>query len=183
MNNVLETIMERTSVRCFQPDPVKEEDVKTIAQAAIWAPNAMNAQGWHFSVVTDKALIDQMSVATKEGMKAAPVPFLQERGADPDFHAFFHAPMVIVISRKDEKFTFFDCGAAAENICLAAKALGYDSCITASTEFMFAGKPELRTTLKIPEGYLFACAIPVGIRKDAPDDHVRDRKEDVISYL
>lgn len=183
MSNVLEVIKARSSVRCFQPEAVKEEDVRKIMEAAIWAPNAMNAQGWHFSVVTDPALIDEMSEATKAGMKAAPVPFLQERGADPNFHAFFHAPLVIVITRKDEKFTFFDCGAAAQNICLEAKELGYDSCITASTEFMFAGKPELKETLQIPEGYLFACAIPVGIKKDAPDDHVRDRKEDVISYI
>ena len=181
--NTLDAIMARTSVRCFEPAPVKEEDVKKIAEAAIWAPNAMNAQNWHFSVVTDKALIDEMSDATKAGMKAAPVPFLQERGSDPNFHAFFGAPMAIVITRKDEKFTFFDCGCAAQNICLAAKDLGYDSCITGSTEFMFAGEPELRNKLQIPEGYLFTCAIPIGIKKDAPDDHVRDRREDVISFL
>ena len=181
--SALDVIMARTSVRCFEPEPVKEEDVKKIAQAAIWAPNAMNAQKWHFSVVTDAALIDEMNTATKEGLKAAPVPFLKERGEDPSFHAFFYAPMVIVISRADEKFTLFDCGAAAQNICLAAKDLGYDSCITGSTEFMFAGEPELREKLQIPEGYLFTCAIPIGIKKDAPDDHVRDRKEDVIVYL
>ena len=181
--SVLDVIKARTSVRCYQPDPVKEEDVKKIAEAAIWAPNAMNAQNWHFSVVTDASLIDEMSVAVKEGMKNAPVPFLQERGNDPEFHAFFHAPMAIVITRKEEKFTAFDCGMAAENICLAAKELGYDSCVTASTEFMFAGDPGLKAKLQIPEDYLFACAIPIGIKKDAPDDHVRDRKEDVISYI
>lgn len=183
MSNVLDLIKERTSVRCYQPDAVKAEDVKKIAEAAIWAPNAMNSQGWHFSIVTDGSLIDEMSKATKAGMKNAPVPFLQERGNDPEFHAFFHAPMVAVITRKDDKFTFFDCGAAAQNICLAAKELGYDSCITASTEFMFAGDPSLKEKLEIPEDYVFACAITIGLKKDAPDDHVRDRKEDVISYL
>lgn len=183
MSNVLDVIKARTSTRCFEETPVKEEDVKKIAEAAVWAPNAMNAQHWHFTVVTDAALIAEMNEAAKAGMKAAPVPFLQERGADPSFHAFFHAPMVIVISRADEKYTLFDCGAASQNICLAAKELGYDSCITGSTEFMFAGKPELREKLQIPADYLFACAIPIGIKKDAPDDHVRDRKEDVISYL
>ena len=183
MSNVLDVIKARTSVRCFEDVPVKEEDVRKIAEAAIWAPNAMNSQGWHFSSVTNRELIDEMSEATKAGMKNAPVPFLQERGNDPEFHAFFHAPLAVVITRKDDKFTFFDCGCAAQNICLAAKELGYDSCITASTEFMFAGDPALKAKLQIPEDYLFACAIPIGVKKDAPDDHVRDRKEDVISWL
>lgn len=181
--NVLDAIKARTSVRCFESTPVKDEDVKAIVEAAIWAPNAMNAQNWHFSVVTNADMIEEMSEAVKKGMREAPVPFLQERGNDPAFHAFFHAPMAIVISRKEEKYTFFDCGMAAENICLAAKELGYDSCVTGSTEFMFAGEPELRAKLQIPEDYVFACAIPIGIKKDAPDDHVRDRKEDVVSYI
>ena len=62
--NVLEAIRERRSIRCYQDEPVKTEDVKTLLEAAIWAPNAMNAQVWHFSAVTDRALIGEMTAAT-----------------------------------------------------------------------------------------------------------------------
>ena len=183
MSDILNLIKERTSVRCFKNEAVKEEDVKAIAEAAIWAPNAMNKQGWHFSVVKSPELIEKMSQGAKKGMLESPVEFLQKKAAADDFHAFFHAPLVVVITREEEKFTFFDCGAAAENICLAAKGLGYDSCITASTEFMFMGDPELYKVLEVPEGYKFTCAIPIGIKQDAPDDHVRARNTEAISYL
>ena len=181
--NVLEAIRERRSIRCYQDEPVKKEDIETIAEAAIWAPNAMNAQVWHFSVVTDRALIADMTAATKAGMANGPIPFMRERAKDPAYDPLFRAPLVIVISRADGKFGAFDCGCAAENICLAAKELGYDTCITAGTEFMFAGDPGLREKLQMPEGYTFVCAITVGVKKDAPDSHVRDRKEDVVSYI
>ena len=42
--STFDVMMARTSVRCYQPDPVKEEDVKKSAKAAIWAPNGMNSR-------------------------------------------------------------------------------------------------------------------------------------------
>lgn len=182
MNEVLSAVEKRKSVRNYAPDPVKPEDLKAIAEAAIWAPNAMNKQGWHFTVVSDPALIRKMSDGCRKGLENAPVPFLQERAEDPDFHAFFHAPAVIVVSIADDKFTLFDAGAASATLCLAAQGLGYGTCITASTEFMFAGDPGLKAELEIPEDYKFACAITLGIEKEGPDDHVRDRNYDVICY-
>ena len=183
MNDVLTVISKRQSIRNYADTPVKEEDLKAIAEAGIQAPNAMNKQGWHFSVVSSPALIQKMSDACQKGMAACPVPMLQEKAASPDFHAFFGAPAVIVVSISDDKFSFFDAGAATENICLAAKSLGYGTCVTASTEFMFAGDPGLKAELAIPEDYRFACAITLGSEADGPDDHVRTRNADVISYL
>ena len=183
MSEVLTCINSRQSVRNYKDAPVKPEDLKAIAEAAIQAPNAMNKQGWHFSVVSNPALVQKMSDACRKGMAACPVPMLQERAADPQFHAFFHAPAVIVVTIAEDKFTMFDAGAAAENICLAAKALGYGTCVTASTEFMFAGDPGLKEELQIPVDYKFVCAIPLGVEADGPDDHVRTRNTDVISYL
>ena len=183
MNDFLNIIKERKSVRNYAAKDIPQEDVKAIAKAAILAPNAMNKQGWHFSVVTDKALLQHMSDSCRKALADCPVPFLKEKAADPNFNAFFHAPCVIVVSIADDKFTAFDAGAASENICLAAKALGYGTCITASTEFMFAGDPDLKATLQIPEDYKFACAITIGTEAEGPDDHVRSRNEDVISYL
>jgi len=183
MNDVLNAIMERKSVRNYAQVPVAAEDLRQIVQAAIWAPNAMNKQGWHFTVVSDPALITKMSDGCRKGMAECPVPFLKERAASENFHAFFRAPAVIVMSIAEDKFSAFDAGAAAQTLCLAAQSLGYGTCITASTEFMFAGDPGLRDALQIPEDYRFICAITLGKETDGPDDHVRDRKEDVITWL
>ena len=183
MNEALKNIIERKSVRNYSPEPVCREDLKQIAEAGIWAPNAMNAQGWHITVVSDQALIQKMSEACRQGMLGCPAPPLQERAKNPDFHAFFKAPAVVVISAPSEaKFGMFDAGAAAENICLAAKALGYGTCVTASTGFMIDGDPSLKGELEFPEGNEFVCAITLGKEVEGPDDHVRDRKYEVISY-
>ena len=183
MNDVLSLIHTRKSVRNYAETPISTNDLKAMTEAAIWAPNAMNKQGWHFSVVSDPAMIAKMSEACRKGMAESNVPFLQERAASPDFHAFFHAPAVIVMSIAEDKFTAFDAGAAAATLCLAAKDLGYGTCITASTEFMFAGDPSLKEQLQIPEDYRFICAVTIGIEKEGPDDHIRDRKTEVISYI
>lgn len=183
MNDVLAIIKERKSVRNYADTLVSHEDLKMIVESAVWAPNAMNKQGWHFSAVTDPSLIQKMSDACRKGMADCPVPFLQERAAAPDFHAFFRAPAVIVITAAEDKFTAFDAGAAAQTLCLAAKSLGYGTCITASTEFMFAGNPNLKKELQIPDDYHFICAVTLGTETDGEDDHVRDRNMEVISYL
>ena len=182
MNDTMTVIMRRKSVRNYSPEPVKAEDLKAITEAAIWAPNAMNKQGWHFTVISDPAMISRMSEAGRKGLANSGVPFLQERAKADDFHAFFHAPAVIVVSIAEDKFTTFDAGAACATLCLAAKSLGYGTCITASTEFMFAGDPSLKAEL-MPEDYKFMCAITIGVEAAGPDDHVRDRKTDVISYI
>lgn len=182
MQDVLTTIKNRKSVRNYSAQAVPMSDVKQIVETAIWAPNAMNSQQWHFSVVTDANLVQKMSDACQKGMANAPVPFLQEKAKEPDFHAFFHAPAVIVITVKEDKFTLFDAGAAAENICLAAAGMGYATCITASTEFMFAGDAGLREELSIPAEYKFACAITLGVETEGPDSHNRERNPEVISF-
>lgn len=182
MYDVLAAIRNRKSVRNYSSKAIPMSDLKEIAEAAIWAPNAMNAQQWHFSVVTDQNLLQKMSDACRVGMANAPVPFLQEKAKEPDFHAFFHAPAVIVITIMEGKFTQFDAGAAANTICLAAEGMGYATCITASTEFMFAGDAGLMEELEVPEGYRFACAITLGEEIEGPCDHIRERNKEVISY-
>lgn len=182
MHDVLTAIQNRKSVRSYSSKAIPMADVRKIAETAIWAPNAMNAQQWHFSVVTDQDLLQKMSDACRKGMENAPVPFLQEMAKEPNFHAFFHAPVVIVITVMEGKFTQFDAGTAANTICLAAESMGYATCITASTEFMFAGDEGLKKELEVPEGYHFACAITLGEEMEGSDDHIRERKKDVISY-
>lgn len=182
MHDVLTAIQNRRSVREYSSKAIPMFDLKKLAEAAIWAPNAMNAQQWHFSVVTDQQMLQRMSDACRTGMANAPVPFLREKAKESNFHAFFHAPAVIVITVMEGKFTQFDAGAAANALCLAAESMGYATCITASTEFMFAGDEGLKQELEIPEGYCFACAITLGEEKKGVDTQPRERNKEVISY-
>ena len=100
MNEVIKTIYNRKSVRNFSQDAVATEDLKIIAEAGVWAPNSMNAQEWHFTVVSNPTLVEKMRNACKKGMIEHGPEFLQERAKNPAYDAFYHAPAVIVIAVK-----------------------------------------------------------------------------------
>lgn len=181
MNPIERAIRERRSIRAYKAEPIAEEDLKAIAMAGIWAPNAMNEQLWHFTVVSDASVIERMNQANIAGTEQSGIEFLQNKVKQPEYHAFHHAPAVIIISAQEGKFTAFDCGAAAENIALAAFEKNIGSCMIASAEFMFAGDPEIRQVLKIPENHQFVCAISLGYYDQSPKNS--ERTESVIDYI
>ena len=51
MNDTLKTIEKRHSIRSFTEQPVSEEDLNAILEAANQAPSAHNQQAWRFVVV------------------------------------------------------------------------------------------------------------------------------------
>ncbi len=52
--DVFECIIKRRSVRSFVPEPVSDDVVKEVLEAARWAPSAQNRQEWAFVVIRDK---------------------------------------------------------------------------------------------------------------------------------
>ena len=66
MNQVIEAILSRRSVRSFTEEPLKKEDLEIIAKAASYAPSGMTQQSWHFTVLTDKAKIQKLADAIAE---------------------------------------------------------------------------------------------------------------------
>ncbi len=49
--DALETLFTRRSIRKYTSEPVSEEDLQTVLEAAMNAPSANNRQPWHFLVV------------------------------------------------------------------------------------------------------------------------------------
>ncbi len=82
MNNVIETIKKRRSVRSYKSDLLKKDELQTIVEAGIYAPTGCNQQPWHFSVVQDRVLLGEVNVLTKQAMVS--VPRVDEQyGAEP----------------------------------------------------------------------------------------------------
>lgn len=116
-NEVLNTILRRKGVKQYKSDPVPRELLETIVAAGIAAPNAFNRQAWHFAVVTNKALLDEIDTETNHRL-----------GDEEGYHSLYGAPVLIVISSaKDNDFAKQDCSAANENMALAATSLGLAS--------------------------------------------------------
>ena len=61
-NEVLNTILSRKGVKQYKSNPVPRELLEAIVAAGIAAPNAFNRQAWHFSVITNKTLLEESTL-------------------------------------------------------------------------------------------------------------------------
>jgi Nitroreductase family len=93
---------DRRSVRDYGAEPVAKATIHELIDAATWAPTAINEQPWLFTVVDDQRLLDRISRDAKTHMLATAADLipnrLKESLRDRDFHIFYHAPALIVIS-------------------------------------------------------------------------------------
>ncbi|MCD7814959.1 MAG: nitroreductase family protein [Lachnospiraceae bacterium] len=56
-----ELVEDIPTTQYFTDDPVADDDIEAILNAGINSPSAMNSQSWHFSVITDTSLLQQIS--------------------------------------------------------------------------------------------------------------------------
>jgi nitroreductase len=185
MNETIKVIMNRRSHRKYKADQIDEEKLQAIMECAIHAPSGMNQQKWHFTVIQNKNIIDEMVKRAKENLKNSDIEFLAKRAEDPAFNLYYYAPTVVVIT-VDEKapFTEIDCGAAAENIALAAESFNIGSCLIAMSGFIFQGEgvEELKKQLGIPENYRHVISVALGY-KENENQLVPPKNTDVINYI
>lgn len=158
-NELIELIKSRHSVRSFTDEPIPKETLRAIAEAAVYAPSAMNRQCWHFAVLTDKNEISALAEAVKR------VGGLDER------YCFYH-PAALIISSADKNIAMGrdDCACALQNIFLAARALGIGS-VWINQIRDYCDVPEIRDILRdygIPDGYAVYGAAALGYAAKPP---------------
>ena len=185
MNDFLQLIKDRRSIRQFKKEQVKDEEMQAIMEAAIYAPNAMNQQKWHFSVIQNKEMLVRIIGIIKANMLNSGIEFLAERAKAEDFNPFYGAPTVIFVTAEEKsKFAYVDGALAAENITLAAAALNVGTNIQASPGFLFASPAgeALKKEMGIPNGYAYVCNVTVGY-PDGPKPEAKPRNREVITYV
>ena len=168
--DVLKAISERRSHRAYKKEQLPEETLDAILKAGLEAPSAINRQPWHFSVVQDAELLQEIHNEAAEVLGKGGSP----RFANPDFQMFYHAPTAIFLfGEKDFAWTKVDCGIAVENMALAAEGLGVGSVILGLPDAAFRGEKAdaFRARLECPEGYDFVIALALGFADDTKDAH------------
>lgn len=177
-----EAIYRRRSVREFTIEPVDQDMLRDLIDAAIQAPSAINQQPWSFCVVRDKTLLARISLEAKAHMlRVSPVGLLShhflETLNDLTFDIFYHAPVLIVISSvADSPWTIENCSLAAENLMLAACAAGLGTCWIGFAQ-AWLRTPEGKAALGLPTGYIPVAPIIVGHPKSAPPAVPRKQPE------
>jgi nitroreductase len=185
MNETLRVIYNRRSVRAYKSEQIKDSELQAILDAGILAPSANNVQKWHLTVIQNKGILDRMSKSIAEIMKNSGNPVMAERAGNPDYHTFYNAPTVVIISG-EEKFPYTqnDCSASAENILIAAESLNIGSCWIASSNHLFKSDKgeQFKKELGIPETYIPVVSISLGY-KTSEDTSVPPKNREVINYV
>lgn len=178
MNETIDVILKRRSVRNYKPEMISETELNYIVKCGLYAPSAKNKQNWHFTVITNKEKIEEINRLAIEGMERLGIE--KEEG----YHVFYHAPVVIVISSKIEGYSEVNAGCVVENMAIAAKSMGIGSCIIGQTRYMYhqAEKADINRVLKIPENYEHDVSICFGY-PDGEEEEAKPRKDNVVDYI
>ena len=159
--NVLEVIKGRRSIRQYKDQPIPEEVLTTVLEAARLAPSAGNMQEYKFIVVRDDKTRKELVPACNNQS------FVGE------------APCIIVGCALNPKrrYAFVDVAIAMDHMTLVAHSLGLGTCwIGAFSE------DKVKELLGIPGEVSVVCLLPIGYPAKEGITRTRKSAEELFSY-
>ncbi len=173
--DVFEAMGTCRAMRHLKPDPVPAELIERVLWAATRAPSPGNSQGWDFVVVDEPEPKARIAAAVRAVMAdrvaAMPRPDRTTRlmldGTATLIDTLDRAPVLIFVAgpviyppqAPREQFTWSALYPAAQNILVAARALGLG---TTFTTLHGVAEPTVREVLGIPDHVRIAATIPLG---------------------
>ncbi len=171
-----DVIRTQRAMRRLLPDPVSDEDLWTILDAAIHAPSGGNTQGWNFLVIRDRATKEKIGAwyldawdrvygPRREGMMEDERQGRMFKSADYLANHLADAPVLILATLQNRTGAGADVthGAsmypAVQNLMLAARALGLGTTLTTLHRLH---EREVKELLGIPDGVDTMALIPIG---------------------
>jgi nitroreductase len=196
-----ETVRNRFSTRRFSSEPVPEQDLRRMLEAAVQAPNATNDQPWHFVVIREDAMKQTMKdiviAVLDAAISAAHDPARRERLTRMRNYSvhFAEAPAAVAVlarpwtggSGAQSDLTARDLGLesasmAAAHLLLASTALGYGGCF-ASAPAEFA-REELEAVLGVEQPWFLVGVVSLGMpRGSRLRKAPRKPLEDVCTFI
>ncbi|UCE96331.1 MAG: nitroreductase family protein [Candidatus Bathyarchaeota archaeon] len=161
MSELIGLIFARRSIRKYTFEPINEENIKTLLEAAMAAPSSSNRKPWHFIVVTDRKTLDKLGRAHPYGKM------------------LLEAPLCIVVcgdTTISARYWVQDCSAATENLLLAATALG----LGAVWLGVYPRKERINVAkriLKIPQNIAPLNIISIGHQAEVKEPRTQYNKE------
>jgi nitroreductase len=144
----MDFILSRRSIRKFKGDKVPEHILREILKAAMSAPSAGNQQPWHFIIIRERKILDEI----------------------PRFHQYSdsvkEAGCAILVCgdlmlEKHRGYWVQDCSAATQNILIAATVKGLGTCWLGvyPREVRMSG---FRNLFSLPEHIVPFALVPIG---------------------
>ncbi len=168
---VKDAIFSRRSIRAFTHYHVSDDEIRSVIDAARYAPSWANTQAWEFIVVRDRELIRRVTETYSE--------------TNPARKCSLAASAVIVACAKTKvsgckggvertkfhEWFMFDLGMAVQNLCLKALDIGLGTVVVGSMNH-----DKCREILGIPDDFEAVVTIPIG-RPASPPHAAPARKE------
>ncbi len=187
MNRILENIKSRRSVRKYKETQIEQEKIDAIIEAGLFAPSGHNAQPWHFTVVQNSDIINEISNGTRESFLNSDIPLFKRMARNDKYHFLYNAPTIIIVSgRREGSYSMAaDLGAATQNMLLAAESLGISSCWIGLVVEYFRGEEmeKRKEKLKIPKDCEVQYAITLGYSSLPESPKAHPRKESTVNYI
>jgi nitroreductase len=181
----MKVIQDRRSIREFTDEPVSDQDLDMLLEAARQAPSGENAQPWRFIVVKNEAMRKKMGAIAGGGSgRRFTAEFvtkkMQERFSNLQDEAKRQAAFqkltsgqvsafmadaavnIVVCGKKDVWDMPYDTSAAIENILLMVTALGLGACWVIAPCIDIRDEERIKALLDIPEGYKAVSILSVG---------------------
>ncbi|MBE6811713.1 MAG: nitroreductase family protein [Ruminococcaceae bacterium] len=169
MNQTIQDLKQRRSVRQFKDEQVCEELLDIVLEAGTFAPTGMNRQSPLMVAVQNKETIEKL-----RKMNAAIL-------GNPDADPFYGAPTIIVVFADNNVRTFREDGSLViGNLCNAAHAVGLGACWIhrAKEEFETEEGKALMKEWGVAENYEGIGHCILGIPAVIPE--TKPRKENYI---
>ncbi len=146
VENPLEWIFARRSIRKFHSNPVEDDKIDLLLQAAMAAPSANNAKPWHFIVLKNRQRLNQL---------AAIHPYAK---------MCYEATLAIVVCADPSRSPNYwpqDCSAATQNILLAATSLGLGT-VWLGVHPRLERKEAVKQLFGVPDGMELLSIVAIG---------------------
>jgi len=171
MNEVMNAILTRRSIRKFENKAVPKDLLDQILRAGIYAPSGKNRQTWRFFVMREEKNKEQLRAVIGQALKNPAYTFY---GADT---------LIFVMVDPEEVNGLADGTAAMENMMLAAHSLGLGS--RWINQLKYCGQePEVKAALRgfqIPDQLMCVGILAVGYPDETPE--AKPRRDDLITYI
>jgi nitroreductase len=164
-----EVILGRRSVRHYRAQPVDKMSISSLLEAAVRAPTAMHQEPLAFVIINDQKTLKHLSDLAKPLMidkekisTTERTHHIEKHFDNPDFNIFYNAGTLIIICGKtDAPFYTADCWLAAENMMLAACAMGLGTCVIGSA-LPALNLKDVKAQLRISDKYIAVAPIIIG---------------------
>jgi nitroreductase len=181
----MKVIQDRRSIREYTEEPVSEDDLAMILEAARQAPSGENAQPWRFVIVKDADTRNKLGALAGGGSgrrftaefvtKKMQTRFSSLQDEEKKKAAFekltsgrvstflANAPVnIVVCGSKDVWDLPYDTSAAIENMLLMVTALNLGACWVIAPCIDIRDEEQIKTLLGLPEGYKAVSIIAIG---------------------